>query len=322
VPRSLIIAVLLFLPGIFFRTATAQTCEVTVPATIVDAQTGIFIPSITPAMLHAKIGKSFFPVSSVERIKTFRILLLLDASGSMTYDSSHDPKVDTVQRIKELLDENLWALPPGLEVGFGLFNKVAVFGNEFTLDPGRLHHLIPETTARLKRPGNGPTAILDAIHEALSQFGSVRPGDTILLITDGGENGSKKVLERNLAKELSRKGVRLFVVLVLDRFSWLEQRNINLADLAERSGGAVHTINSAFSTRADKESLALLKQDLDRLWKEQVLSAYLLHFNMPADERREHKWILAVDPAANGQKKVAAGYPSRLEPCPVNTAVH
>lgn len=319
-PRSAIIAVLLFLPLLSFQTAAAQTCEVAVPATIVDAQTGTFIPSITPAMLHVKIGKSFFPVSSVERIKTFRILLLLDASGSMTYDSSHDPKVDTVQRLKEFLDENLWNLPPGLEVGFGLFNKVAVFGNEFTPDPERLHHLIPETTARLKRPGNGATAILDAIHEALSQFGSVRPGDTILLITDGGENDSKKVLGKNLAKELSQKGVRLFVVLVLDRLSWLEQRDINLADLAERSGGAVHTVNSATSLRTDK-SLALVKQDLDRLWKEQVLSAYLLHFNMPAGERKEQKWILAIDPAANGKKKMAAGYPSHLQPCAVNIAV-
>lgn len=193
----------------------AQICNISVPATMVDATTGKFIPTIQPAMLHARINKDFLRVSEVERIRNFRVLLLVDGSGSMSVEGGAVlNKKETVQHIKEILDENLDHLPDGVQVAFGIFNKQVVFGNEFTSDPDRLHHIIPETIARLKSAGRGSTALLDAIHQGLAQFTPGRPGDTIVLLTDGEDNVSTHISEKELARELSRKGVRLFVLWV------------------------------------------------------------------------------------------------------------
>jgi hypothetical protein len=303
----------------------AQTCGISVPTTIVDATTGKFIPSIEPIMVHAKINKTFIQANSVDRIRSFRVLLLVDASGSMSRMDIGSPsrQRDTVQKLKEMLDENLYSFPPGVQVSFGVFNKQIAFANEFTSDPDRLHHLIPETISRLKSPGTGQTSLFDAIHGALEQFGSVKPGDTILLVTDGGENNSKQISEKSLANELSGRAVRLFALLVQDRSPSSPEETVAIpvmSELAERSGGAVRIYATDSLGWGDKKRLQSAKDELQRFWNEEVLSAYLVRFTIPDGIRKEQKWLLAVDPSANGGKKMAAGSPSRLEPCPVTTA--
>jgi hypothetical protein len=311
---------------VLFTTAplTAQSCNASVPATIVDATSGNFVPSVQPAMLHAKIKKNLIPVNRVERIRNFRVLLLVDASGSM---SSINPnflsnKQKTVQTIKEMLDQELVNIPEGVQLGFGIFNKEIVFANEFTSDSIRLHHLIPETTARLKKPGAGTTALYEAVHEALTQFAPVQPGDTIVLLTDGVDNESTK-MQKSLARELSLSGVRLFVLLVQDELPFSPEEVMAepiMSELAERSGGAVRACHVGNLFWTDKHRLQQEQQQLDRFWRQEVLSAYLLHFSIPQGIGKDQKWLLAIDPAANGGKKMAAGYPSRLEPCPLTTA--
>jgi Mg-chelatase subunit ChlD len=305
----------------------AQICNISVPATMVDATTGKFIPTIQPAMLHARINKDFLPVSEVERIRNFRVLLLVDGSGSMSVEGGAVlNKKETVQHIKEILDENLDHLPDGVQVAFGIFNKQVVFGNEFTSDPDRLHHIIPETIARLKSAGRGSTALLDAIHQGLAQFTPVRPGDTIVLLTDGEDNVSTHISEKELARELSRKGVRLFVLWVKDQspaaFPWAAATATALSEFAERSGGTVYTYGVRNSAMLhDSKRTQLDQNDLNRFWNEEILSAYQIRFSLPSGTKNDQKWLLAVDPVANGGNKMAADYPSRLEPCPVSTAV-
>jgi hypothetical protein len=304
----------------------AQVCNISVPATMVDASTGKFIPTIQPTMLHAKINKDFLPVSEVERIRNFRVLLLVDGSASMSVEGGALlNKKETVQHIKEIIDENLDRLPDGVQVAFGIFNKQVVFGNEFTSDPDRLHHIIPETIARLKSAGRGSTALLDAIHQGLAQFTPVRPGDTIVLLTDGEDNVSTHISEKELARELSRKGVRLFVLWIKDQspaaFPWAAATATALSEFAERSGGTVYTYGVRNSAMLhDSKRTQLEQNDLNRFWNEEILSAYQIRFSLPSETKNDQKWLLAIDPVANGGKKMAADYPSRIEPCPVTTA--
>lgn len=326
-PRSHLAVLIILLAGTARHLSAAQSCDVGVPATIVDASTGQFIQSIQPAMLHARINNIFVPVSAVERIRTFRVLLLVDASASMSVVEGGriSNKKETVQHIKEMLDENLDHLPDGVEVAFGIFNKQVVFGNEFTSDPNRLHRIIPETIARLKSAGHGSTAMLDAIHGGLAQFDPVRPGDTIVLLTDGEDNVSTHISEKDLARELSRKGVRLFILWVRDQssaaFPWAPATAILLPELAERSGGTVYTYGVRNLEMLHERKRAQLDQkDLKRFWNEEVLSAYQIRVSLPSGTKNDQKWLLAIDPVANAGKKMAAEYPSRLEPCAVATA--
>jgi von Willebrand factor type A domain len=325
VVKSRIAACLLLLSvWIACRTAAAQGCKVSVPATIVDANTGKFLPSITAAMLHARVNKSFVPVTRLERINNFRVLLLVDASGSMSSDAPNflSQKKWTVSEVRKTLEEDFAPLPPGVQVGFGIFNERVSFSNEFTSDPDNLHRLITDTTSRLKRPGGGGTAILDALHGSLDQFGRTSPGDTVLIVTDGGENKSR-VSEKQIAREFSEKGVRLFVVLATDNHPTGPEEiggPILMYDLAERTGGSVHTIDTNDARWGDKKWSFAAKESLHRFWNEQVLSAYLVHFTVPPGTSKDQKWLLAIDPAANGRKKMAAGFPSRLGPCPLVAA--
>lgn len=326
-PRPILAFLVVVLACTAGRPLAVQSCEVGVPATIVDANTGKFIPSIAPAMLHARINNVFVPASAVERIRSFRVLLLVDGSASMSVVEGGTllNKQETVQHIKEILDQNLDHLPDGVQVGFGIFNQHVVFGNEFTFDPDRLHHMIPETIARLKSAGRGSTAMLDAIHQGLAQFTPVRPGDTIVLLTDGEDNVSTQISEKNLARELSRKGIRLFILWVKDpsppASPWAAATVTALSKLTERSGGTLYTYGVRNSAMLhDSKRTQLDQNDLNRFWNEEILSAYQIRFSLPSETKNDQKWVLAIDPVANGGKKMAADYPSRIEPCPVTTA--
>lgn len=320
--RSAITCLFMLALGTSYLTAAAQNCEVSVPATVVDAKSGTFVPSITPGMLHARVKKDFIPVTAADRIKSFRVLLLVDASGSMAFDVGGFPsyKKRTGEAIRKALDQEFPQLPAGVQVGFGVFNQRVAFGNEFTSDSARLHTLITETNARLKKLGEGRTALFDALHQSLDQFGSIQPGDTVLMLTDGGDNKSE-VSDKAVEREFAQKGARIFVLLVKDTPSTPEEvagPGI-MYEVAERTGGAVYAIRAGLPLWDDKEKALPEKRDLDQFWSEQVLSAYLLRFTIPA-VRKEQKWLLSIDPAANGRKKMAAGYPSRVGPCPLTAA--
>ncbi len=305
-------------------TAPAQTCDVAVPATIVDAQTGIFIRSITPAMLHARIGGKFFPAVSADPIKTFRVLVLVDSSGSMQGEQPYalSYKKQTIAEMRKAIEVELSSLPQGVHVGFGIFNEQAAFGNEFTSDSGHFQQMATETAGRLKRREHGGTALVDALQESLTQFGSPQPGDTVLLITDGGENKSK-VNDKEVARQFARAGVRVFVLLARDQSPAQPEEafgGILMSGLAERTGGSMYAIGTTNVFWGDKKWATRERESLSRFWKEQVLSAYLVHFNVPADLKKDQKWLLAIEHSVNPHGKMAAAYPSRLEPCGVSAA--
>jgi hypothetical protein len=302
----------------------AQTCDVAVPATIVDAQTGMYIRSITPAMLHARIGGKFFPAVSADPIKTFRVLVLVDSSGSMSGEQPYalSYKKQTIAKMREAIAGELSSLPQGVQVGFGMFNEQAAFGNEFTSDSGHFQQIATETAGRLKRREHGGTALLDALQESLTQFGSPQPGDTVLLITDGGENKSK-VNDKEVARQFARAGVRVFVLLARDQSPAQPEEafgDLLMSGLAERTGGSMYAIETTNVFWGDKKWATRERESLSRFWKEQVLSAYLVHFNVPADLKKDQKWRLEVDHSANPHRNMAAAYPSRLEGCAVKAA--
>ena len=315
---------LIFLLALGVRTTAAQTCDVAVPASIVDAQSGTFIASITPAMLHAKIGGKFFPAVSADPIKTFRVLVLVDSSGSMKGEQAYalSYKKKTIEELRKAIEGELSPVPQGVQAGFGIFNEQAAFGNEFTSDSGRFQQMATETAGRLKRREHGGTALLDALQESLTQFGSPQPGDTVLLITDGGENKSK-ANDKDVARQFARAGVRVFVLLARDQSPAQPEEafgDLLMSGLAERTGGSMYAIGTTNVFWGDKKWALRERESLSRFWKEQVLSAYLVHFNVPSSLKKDQKWLLEVDHSANPHRNMAAAYPSRLEPCGVKAA--
>lgn len=319
-----------------------QECDYSVPATIVNLKTGMFVSGITPSNLAGKMGRSSFPIAHVERIKQFRVLFLVDSSGSISSDLAYKPtyKQKTVQEVRAAVEKEMSSAPEGVQLGFGIFNEKASFSGWFTGNPGELPQMISEATARLKRPGYGETALYDAISQAADQFGAVHPGDSIVLLTDGGDSESR-IKENELAKKLSRKGVRVFVLLLTYspeaaslkqpfRFaigtSTLtagvspEERDADvMREFAERTGGGVVVIDASHPQWIRKKQSTERKAALDLFWREDVLSAYLLHFSVPNITKEDEGWQLTVKPNSLS-KDIILSTPSHLTSCSVATA--
>lgn len=300
--------------------ALAQDCAQTVPAIIVDEETRTFLSGITPDRLHAKLGSVLAPVTSVEPIPNFRVLILFDTSGSMEQtDVPFRHQRKALALIDSTLDELLGELPQGAKVEYGLFNSYAVFGREFTPDREELRKSLIELHEQMNRRGRKATALYDALRESLERFDSPQPGDSVLLVTDGMDNESRLRAEK-VQEEAARKGVRVFTILLNEYHFDYDGSRLVILDFAERTGGSVHVINIAGNAWTGDKEPEEERRELRRFWTNEVLSGYLLRFNVPASARKQRKWILRVDRLPGQNTKVLAAYPSRLNACPVATA--
>lgn len=262
-------------------------------------------------------------ITELEQIHTRRLLILIDQSGSMAEVRddfySHDKKA--IQVTAQVLNEMLGELSPGLSVEYGLFNDRWVFGDAFTSDSNALHNSIADVNNRFAKPGEGHTAIYDALHEGLMRFHATQPDDAILLFSDGGDNSSNRSA-RQLETELRTAGVRLFTILLAGLSTpQLEEQRETLIGLTQRSGGIVHILDTTQAGWGfDKPSQAAA-QELRRFWKEDLLNGYLLRVQVPAIYNKEQKWTLSINQSADPRLRNAVLlYPDRLRPCPSATA--
>jgi hypothetical protein len=317
------IALLLFLVSPLVSVA-AQECAVSVPATIVDEASGKFVPGIGPEMIRAKIGQAVVPVRETVSIKSQRIIVLFDQSGSM---DAVGPTLGhmraAMQRIQATFLTKIFSqLQPETQVLIGAFHQESEFGSDFSRDPEELHKMLDEVSARLKKHGKDTTSIFDALQQALSRFGAARSGDAVVLLTDGGDNSSK-VKAKTLVQELAGGPVRIFTVLFtgspvqvqaeLESMNWPRE-------FADLTGGNVYRINVADPIWISDQWSEQARANLAHFWTEQVLSGYTLHFQMPLGTKKNQKLLLAVNPSANSGKRVSAFFPAQLAPCAVTTS--
>jgi hypothetical protein len=318
-PRHASVLALLFgfAGGLF-----AQDCTQTLPAIFLNEQTREAVTAITADRLHAKVGKVLLPVISVEPIPSFRVLILIDTSGSM---DAHVPLFNqrrALETTNQALDELLDQLPPGVQIEYGAFNQGAVFGAEFTADAQELRRSKAESIERTKRHGERSTALYDAVQQGLEHFYSVQPGDSILILTDGGDNLSESKPEK-IQEEAAKKGVRLFTILFTGNnhvSAPTEESPATMFDFAEHTGGSVHTLDVSQGIWGDAKGREKQKQELRRFWSNEVLSGYVLRFKLPTNVKKQRKWILRVDRLPDQKYKIVAAYPNRLSPCPQTRA--
>ena len=308
---------LIFFAGCY---ALAQDCPQTMPAIMLNADTRLSVPALTAERLHVRIGSAVAPVTSVEPITRFRVLILMDASASMgATDVPFAHLRMAIALVNTTLDQVINELPPGVSVEYGMFNNYAVFGPGFISDAAELRKSQSDLTERLKHRGLKKTALYDALHDGLQRFGSPQPGDSILLLTDGVENDSRSKAGK-IQEEAATSGVRLFTILFHSNEPDIEGSVLEIPNFAERTGASVHLIDATSSFWTGGKGREQEKQDLLRFLKNEVLSGYVLRFNPPAGKKNS-KWLLSVDRLPGQKYKIVAAYPSRLNGCPERTAV-
>jgi hypothetical protein len=214
-------------------------------------------------------------------------------------------------------------LPPGVLTEYGLFNDEWLFSDGFASDPKEVREKIDDVTSRFGRTGHGKTALFDSLHEALLKFGTPQLTDTILLLTDGGDNVSQRSAKQ-LEHEFRVAGARLLTMLVYQRGGHLDlspretdQRD-SVQALVSKTGGSSLAIDSASRYWLDKKVSTACIRLVRYFWQHQVLARYIAYVQVPAALRNEQNWKLWLNSDADPRlKHGVVVYPTRLSPCPV-----
>lgn len=299
--------------------ALGQACTESVPVHALDQTTGT-IPELAPGALQASMGKTVLPILSIEHLRTHRLLVLIDQSGSISEpggDDIFEHKQKAVGVALQMLNQVSSELPHGLSIEYGVFNKEAVFGDSFSSDPVYLKHAVITLKSKLSTKHTS-TAIFDALTKGLNRFGTSQTGDTILLLTDGGDNQSKHSAGQ-LEQAFRTAHVRLFVVLVTTPDSPQQPEDITgpkqVTGLARNTGGRVEILNANIRAWALKKYSEEQARELRRFWQKDVLNGYLLNVQTPVFSK-EKKWKLKIDKKSDPKlKDVELSYPERLLPC-------
>jgi hypothetical protein len=288
-----------------------QDCARTIPANLLDLKDFHPVPAVEVDRLHGSLGNNPAAISKVDKIKSNRILLLIDVSASQERDFAF---------LQSQLDLLLEKTPPGSPIAYGFFNDRTFGLSGFSTDPREI--LGASGSLRNMKP-KSHTAIFDAVHEGLTLFQTPLPGDSILVLSDGGENHSK-VTQESLAKELGARGVRFFAILQThgDPIAPEDVEGPQaLNNLARQTGGAAYTFPTSEVTWSDKTSRMKMVDAVRTFWLEGVGSGYLLTMAVPTDPKKNGRLKIWFDKGPDARlKNVTVLYPRYLAPCEATSA--
>lgn len=281
----------------------AQNCTTYVLVDPFNTKTGHGIDGLTAESFQALMGKTSLPVVTATQNFNNRVLLLVEASGSA------DNK--EVAALVRGIAAKARTAPAGRPIAFGAFAEETIISKEFLTDPQKRSSAIDEVLAQAAQLPGKYASLFDSLHQAVAVFGPHQPGDTILLLTDGHDNKSKRNLN-DMEKEFAASGTRLLVVIrpiftptgVFGDFrQHAKEENLSLKILSSSTGGAYTGFrNDNF---------------LEFAW-----AGYLLGIQAPATLDKPKEWKLQIKKSNGKIDKDAFLYsPWKLTPCsPVSTA--
>jgi hypothetical protein len=297
--------------------AFAQECARTIPFSISNIAIEQGSIGVDPGLLQARTGRSQLRITSVEKVPTRRLLLLVDGSGSMDeVDKLWLRKRKATKTAEKVAEKFIMEILPQLPVAYGVFKEQLFLTPGFASDAGRLQEDIRNVRKQSQGARKKGTAIYDALAEGLLLFGETQPGDAILLITDGEDNRSKRS-SKEIENRLRQSGVLLFVLLVSEHISGpleLAGREA-LIDIPRQTGGMVNVLDAENPAWGFNQGTAGAEHDMSSFLHERLLSSYRLHVAAP-ESKKAQKWTLSLRADADARwKEVKLSYPERLQPC-------
>jgi hypothetical protein len=284
-------------------TVFAQTCTTYVVVDTFNDKTHFGIDGLKAEDFEAQMGNASLPVISATQSFNNRVLVLTERSGSAD--------IKEVDALVRGIAAKARTAPTGRPIAFGAFAEESFIGKEFLTDQQRRSSAIDEVLAHAAQLPGKYVSLFDSLHQAIAVFGPHQPGDTILLLTDGHDNKSKRNLN-DMKKEFAASGTRLLVVIrpkftpsgvFRDFQQHVREENLSLKILSSSTGGAYTNYrNDRF---------------LEFAW-----AGYLLGIQAPATLNKPKAWKLQIR-NSNGKidKNVLLYSPWQLTPCgPVTTA--
>jgi hypothetical protein len=220
--------------------ARGQACTSYVVVSAFDHKTGENIQNLTAGDFQAKLGNTNADIISASQPTDDRLLILLETDGT-----TNEKIEDLVTSVIRLARET----PEGKPVAFGVFVKRSAFTKDFETESRRRAAAIAEVAEEESILGQ-QVHLYDALLQGLALFGTHQPGDAVLVITDGYDDGSDHSGEE-VEKEYLKKGTRLFVLLrrapshVGGNYMWRSpERQIHQVEKMSADTGGTYTMFS------------------------------------------------------------------------------
>jgi hypothetical protein len=295
-----------FIALVFLISALTEGQECTSYAAIYafDHKTSANIMALKAEDLEAKIDTIPAPVTSLKPLSRNRILVLIEVSGR-----------DEDARIAGLVDgavEVSKQAPDGLPVAFGVFGETTLLTDAFYTNAQERNANIDKIMSQAKALGKYP-ALYDALHEGLALFPNHEPGDTIVLVSDGYDNKSKRS-DGDLEKEFRTKGTRLLIMT--------RPQNMLVKDKILQFNSRQDT--SSWRTTSGKRTLMALASItggahmgfMNPKWFLVASTALVVGVDVPANMNKPKPWKLEVRDSANiPNGKPTLFYPYYIIPC-------
>jgi hypothetical protein len=281
--------------GSCFLTAPAmgQECTSYVVVSAFDRKTGDDIQDLNAGDFQVLLGKRDAAVVSATEKFTDRLVVLLQT------DDTNNDRIDDVVTLATRMARQA---PEGKPLAFGVFVKRAAFTQGFITDP-KSRALAISGIAEDEPTLGKEVHLYNALHEALALFGTHQPGDSVLVITDGYDEGSEHS-GVEVQKEYVKSGTRLFVALrrtpshVSGNFTWTSPEP--LIQFVEKMSGITGGIFTMFSAR-----------EFSFAWE-----GYMLGIQAPEGVSKHHKLKVRLQGAAAlAHRKTNLYYPEQLPSC-------
>jgi Mg-chelatase subunit ChlD len=247
------------------------------------------------ADLRGKINDKPVQILAATKITNpSRVALVLDASGSMS---------SKWQRAVEFAVEIVRESPSSTEFALVLFA-----GNELrTVGFGKTGpEMITEIMSFKDVKPDGHTGLRDAIWKTTSMFQPSREGDTIVVVSDGGDNQSKVSMQR-LREAMWSRGIRVMFAQFVDHYLLTQEERSDDADVAwlsESSGGFLSRIE-------DPQVLPKVAQEIAF----EIANYLAVRITLPTLEKQASLHLEAVDPSGRKRKNIELRFPEKLLPC-------
>jgi len=263
--------------------ASAQESPCLRRTVLVNAVTeaGLPVQGLSASDFSAEFrGKPIRILSTTRHTVPPRIVIVLDASGSMTsrpadWEIARQIAVDAVRKTPaaSLVALIVFSSQVVLKIDFSK-GRMTVLEQLMTVQPGK----------SILTKGRKMTALWDAIHEAIQLLEPARAGDVIYIITDGGDNASRMRREE-IEHRLIASGVRPFIAgpLHLAGFRTPEEHYAprEIGAFTEATGGASLFIGLPTWPRIDEKHVSAFSEQTSVVYTSLISNFYALEIYLP-----------------------------------------
>jgi Mg-chelatase subunit ChlD len=265
-------------------------------------------------------GKQVPVVSVTYDVRPRRVVVVLDHSASMQTNGELSWEFAAAQAL-------VAASQPQDSFAVLTFAAKVQCISQFGLDRDAV---VAEIRRQIQAPGFGGTALFDAVARATNLASPARLGDSVYVISDGGDNASH-LTHAEVAQAAAQRGTRICGLLLIQPLTIgrrsPELRTEGFRDLANKTGGAylsfiadpidarragVYAFDPFRLPAREREELISTSRD----FAQAIDEFYRLQLQLPTplDKPRDLK-LQVVDGSGARERHVQVIYPTQVVPC-------